>query len=55
MQPTSVKDVGNKVCGISGCDNRSERRLVTILGFAAWFCNPCADGLIKDGLAQEGS
>jgi hypothetical protein len=47
------KSIRNKRCGSNKCKNQANRRVLFSLGFSAFFCEKCADELIRSNLGTE--
>lgn len=47
------KSLRNKKCGSSKCDNPGKKRVLFSLGFSAFFCEKCANELIRNNLGVE--
>jgi hypothetical protein len=50
---SKIKEVKNLLCGISGCTNPVEKKIVFQLGFSAGFCSNCGNELMKEGLGID--
>jgi len=41
-------------CAGKGCSGRGAKHLkLRFIGLVGWFCESCANGLLKDNLAEE--
>ena len=47
------KTIWNKKCGSNKCDSPANRKVLFSLGFSAFFCEKCADELIRNNLGVD--
>ena len=45
-----IKEIGNLLCGTTGCARPAKRKVFFSIGFSANFCEECTDALIRDNI-----